>query len=150
MPPVPARIASTPRQSSRTCWNPAVPPPPVLGAAAGNELADGLGDCGGLGLGVVTLGVVTLCVVVLGVVVLGVVVLGAEVLGVVVLGVPLEVAPPGVSLAEPVGPAALVSPAEKEGGVVGVEPDEQADTDAVASTARAAQPRTVPRKRRRS
>ena len=145
MPPVPARIASTPRHSTRTCWNPAVPPPPVLGAAAGNELADGLGDCGGLGLGVVTLGVVTPCVVVLGVVVLGVVVLGVE-----VLGVPLEVAPPGVSLAEPVGPAALVSPGANEGGVVGGEADEQADTDTVASTAKAAQPRTVPRRRRRS
>ena len=144
MPPVPARIASTPRQSSRTCWNPAVPPPPVLGAAAGNELAAGLGDGGGLGLGVVTLGVV-----VLGVAVLGVVVLGGEVLGVVVLGLPLEVVPLDVSLPETVGVAALVSPGENEGGVVGVEP-EQADTDAVASTARAAQPRTVPRRRRRS
>jgi hypothetical protein len=112
----------------------------VLGAAAGNELAAGLGDGGGLGLGVVTLGAV----------VLGVVVLGAEVLGVVVLGVPLEVLPPGVSLPETVGVAALVSPAENEGGVVGGEPDEQADTDAVASTAKAAQPRTVPRRRRRS
>jgi hypothetical protein len=140
MPPVPARIASTPRQSSRTCWNPAVPPPPVLGAAAGNELAAGLGDGGGLGLGVVTLGVV-----VLGVVVLGVVVLGVE-----VLGVPPEVVPLVVSLPETVGVAALVSPAENEGGVVGGEPDEQADTDAVASTAKAAQPRTVPRRRRRS
>ena len=67
---------------------------------AGNELADGLGDGGGLGLGVVALGVV----------VLGVEVLGVVVLGVVVLGVPLEVAAPDVSLAEPVGAAGLVSP----------------------------------------
>jgi hypothetical protein len=145
MPPVPARIASTPRQSSRTCWNPAVPPPPVLGAAAGNELAEGLGDCGGLGLGVVTLGVV-----VPGVVVLGAVVLGVVMLGVVVLGVPLEVAALVVSLAAPFGAAGLVSPGANEGGVVGVDPDEQADTDTVASTAKAAQPRTVPRRRRRS
>jgi hypothetical protein len=122
----------------------------VLGAAAGNELADGLGGGGGLGLCVVTLGEVVLGVVVLGVEVLGVEVLGVEVLGVVVLGVPLEVAVPGVPLPETVGVAALVSPAENEGGVVGGEPDEQADTDAVASTAKAAQPRTVPRRRRRS
>ena len=129
-----------PRQNSRTCWNPAVPPPPVPGAAAGNELGDGLGDGGGLGL----------CLAALAAVVLGVEVLGVVVLGVEVLGVPLEVAALAVSLAEPVGAAWLVSPGENEGGVVGGEPDEQADTDAVASTAKAAQPRTVPRKRRRS
>ena len=53
--PAPARTASTPRQKSRTSWNPAVPPPPVAGAAAGKGLADGLGD--GLALGVVALAV---------------------------------------------------------------------------------------------
>jgi hypothetical protein len=158
MPPAPAKIASTPRQNSRTCWNPAVPPPPVPGAAAGNELSDGLGDGDGLGLGVVALdaaalgavvlGAVVLGAVVLGAVVLGAVVLGAVVLGAVVLGVPLEVAALGVSLAETVGVAEPVPPAENEGGPVDAEPDEQADTDAVASTAKAAQPRTVPRKRR--
>src|SRR5580704_15728877 len=157
MPPAPAKIASTPRQNSRTCWNPAVPPPPVPGAAAGNELSDGLGDGDGLGLGVApdpaaldgaALGVAVLGEVALGVSVAGAVVLGAVVLGAVVLGVPLEVAALGVSLAETVGVAEPVPPAENEGGAVDAEPDEQADTDAVASMAKAAQPRTVPRKRR--
>ena len=143
MPPAPARIASTPRQNSSTCWNPAVPPPPVPGAAAGIELSDGLGDGGGLGLGVVALGVVALGVVSLGAMALGVVPLGVEVLGVL-----LEIVALGVTLAELVGVAGLDPPGGDEGGVVGVEP-EQADTDAAASTAKAAQPRTVPRRRRR-
>ena len=55
--PAPARTASTPRQKSRTSWNPAVPPPPVAGAAAGKGLADGLGDGDGLALGVLALAV---------------------------------------------------------------------------------------------
>jgi hypothetical protein len=161
MPPAPAKIASTPRQNSRRCWNPAVPPPPVPGAAAGNELSDGLGDGLGLGvavldaaalgalvLGAVVLGAVVLGTVVLGAVVVGAVVVGAVVVGAVVLGAPLEVAVLGVSLAETVGVAEPVPPAENEGGAVDAEPDEQADTDAVASMAKAAQPRTVPRKRR--
>ena len=53
----------------------------------------------------------------------------------------------GVPLAEPVGVAG--PPGENEGGVVGGVLDEQADTDAVASMAKAAQPRTVPRRRHR-
>ena len=95
MPPAPARIASTPRQNSKTSWNPAVPPPPVPGAAVGNELADGLGEGDRLGLGV------------------------------------------------------TVPPGENEGSVVDGVPAVQADTNAGASMANAAQPRTVPRKRRR-
>ena len=162
MPPAPARIASTPRQNSRTSWNPAVPPPPVPGAAVGNELADGLGDGlgdgDGLGLAAAAPGtaapdVVALGAAVLGVGVLGVllevVALGAAVLGVVVPGVLLEVVALGVPLAETVGVAVRVPPGENAGGVADGEPDEQADTDAVASMAKAAQPRTVPRKRRR-
>jgi len=169
MPPAPATIASTPRQNSRTSWNPAVPPPPVPGAAVGGELADGLGVGDGLGLCVAGLGVaalgsvipgaVVLGVAVLGVVVLGVVVSGAVVLGVVapavsvsgvaVLGVLLEVVAPGVPPAELAGVAEPVPPSENEGGVVGVEPPPQADTAAGASMAKAAQPRTVPRRRRR-
>src|SRR5215831_7706494 len=151
MPPAPTRIASTPRQNSRTCWNPAVPPPPVPGAAAGNEPADGLGDLDGLGdgdglgLGVEALGVGVLGVGVLGVGVLGVGVLGVGVLGVGVLGVGVL----GVPVAEIVGVAGLVPPGENEGGVVDGEPPVQADTDATPSMARAAQPRTVPIKRRR-
>src|SRR5215467_7994122 len=46
MPPAPIKIASTPRQRSRMCWNPAVPPPPAPGASAGNWLAGEAGDCG--------------------------------------------------------------------------------------------------------
>ncbi len=167
--PAPARIASRPRQNSRRCWNPAVPPPPVPGAALGNELADGLGDGlgdgDGLGLGVAALGAVTpgavtpgatmLGVVAPGVAVLGVVALAVAVLGVaavpgvVVLGVLLEVAALGAPLAERVGLAGPVPPGENEGGVVDGEPPPQADTDADASTANAAQLRTVPRKCRR-
>jgi len=144
MPPAPTRIASTPRQNSRTCWNPAVPPPPVPGAAAGNESADGLGDGDGLGLGVAALGAAAL-----GAGVLGVVALGAVVPGAVVLGVLLEAVALGVPLAETVGAAGPVPPGENDGGVVDGEPPVHADTDAVASMARAAQPRAVPRKRRR-
>ena len=46
----PASIAATPTPRSRECWNPAVPPPPVGGAAVGNGLGDGLGDTDGVGL----------------------------------------------------------------------------------------------------
>jgi hypothetical protein len=123
MPPAPPRIASTPRQNSRTSGNPAVPPPPVPGAAVGNELADGLGEGDGLGLGVV-------------------------VLGVGVLGVLLEVVALCVPLAEIVGVAGPVPPGENDVGVVDGEPAVQADTNAGASMANAAQPSTVPRNRR--
>src|SRR6266705_1531294 len=63
--PAPARIAAPPRPRSRVSWNPAVPPPPVAGAAVGNvvadwlEVADGLGVADGLAL---ALGVVALAV----------------------------------------------------------------------------------------
>jgi hypothetical protein len=149
--PAPARIASTPRHNSRTSWKPAVPPPPVPGAALGNELADGLGDGDGdgLGLGVVALGAVTPGTVAPGVAVPGVVALAVAVPGLVVLGARLEVVAPGAPPAEVVGVALLVPPAGNEGGVVDGEPPPQADTDAGTSMAKAAQPRTVPRKRRR-
>jgi hypothetical protein len=42
-----------PITSSEACWNPAVPPPPVAGAAVGAGLAVGLGLTEGDGLGVV-------------------------------------------------------------------------------------------------
>jgi hypothetical protein len=44
MPPAPARIAIAPSASSRLSWKPAVPPPPVTGAAVGNGLGDADGD----------------------------------------------------------------------------------------------------------
>jgi hypothetical protein len=134
MNPAPARIASTPTHSSRTCWNPAVPPPPVAGAAVGNELADGLGDGLGLGLGVAVPGVAAGDVAAGGVVAGGVAVPGALA--------------PGVALAETAGVAGPV-PGENVGGVAGPEPDEHPDTDAAANTAQAAQPSTVPSRRRR-
>jgi hypothetical protein len=40
-----------PMTSSEACWNPAVPPPPVAGAAVGAGLAVGLGETVGDGLG---------------------------------------------------------------------------------------------------
>jgi hypothetical protein len=45
--PAPASIAAAPSAKSRASWNPAVPPPPVAGAAVGNGLADRLGDADG-------------------------------------------------------------------------------------------------------
>src|ERR1035441_1540857 len=67
--PAPARIAAPPRPKSRASWNPAVPPPPVVGAAVGSGLADGLGvadgDADRLGVAdglTLALGVVTLAV----------------------------------------------------------------------------------------
>jgi hypothetical protein len=46
--PAPASMAATPRPRSRGSWKPAVPPPPVGGAAVGN----GLGVAVGVGLAV--------------------------------------------------------------------------------------------------
>jgi hypothetical protein len=42
MHPAPARIDAPPRVSSQLSWNPAVPPPPVAGATAGNGVAEGV------------------------------------------------------------------------------------------------------------
>ena len=132
MPPAPAKIASAPRQNSRTSWNPAVPPPPVPGAAGGNVSAAWLAG-GGLALDGGALDGSALA---------------GEGLGVGVLGV-LDGVAVGVPLAEPIGVAGPVAPAENEGGVVDGELVEHADTDAVASMAVAVQPRTLPRRRRR-
>ena len=48
--PVPARMASAPSPKSGASWNPAVPPPPVAGAAEGTGLADRLGVADGRGV----------------------------------------------------------------------------------------------------
>src|SRR5215468_2929412 len=117
----------------------------LLGAGSGCGVVVGSGLVGVGVLGVGVLGVGVLGVGVLGVGVLGVGVLGVGVLGVGVLGVGVL----GVPVAEVVGVAGLVPPGENEGGVVDGEPPVQADTDAKPSMARAAQPRTVPIKRRR-
>ena len=47
----PASTAAMPMTRSEPCWNPAVPPPPVAGAAVGAGLAVGLGETEGDGLG---------------------------------------------------------------------------------------------------
>ena len=117
--PAPARIASTPRQRSRTSWNPAVPPPPVAGATAGKELAGAIGAGDGLALGL------------------------GDGLGL-VPGV-VEVA---VSLEEAVGVAGAVPPGENEVGADEGGPEVQAETDTGTSIAKMTQPRAVPRKRR--
>jgi hypothetical protein len=61
--PAPARIAAAPRPKSGASWNPAVPPPPVAGAAVTTGLADWLGvaDPAAEGLAL-ALGVVALAV----------------------------------------------------------------------------------------
>jgi len=118
--PAPVRTARTPRQKSRTSWNPAVPPPPVAGATAGKGLADGLGDGDGLAL---AFGVVAL----------------ALALGVVV----------AVLLSEAVGGAGAVPPGENAVGAdEGGPPPVQAETDRETNIAKMTQPRAVPRKRR--
>ena len=119
--PAPARTASTPRQKSRTSWNPAVPPPPVAGATAGKGLADGLGDGDGLAL---AFGVVAL----------------ALALGVVV----------AVLLSEAVGVAGAVPPGENAVGAdEGGPPPVQAETESETNIAKMTEPRAVPRKCRR-
>ena len=50
MPPRPATIAAPPSTASPASWNPAVPPPPVTGAASGTGLGDGLAEGSGLGV----------------------------------------------------------------------------------------------------
>jgi hypothetical protein len=58
--PAPARIAAPPRPRSKVSWSPAVPPPPVAGAAVGNGLADRLSGADGRAEGLaLALGVVT-------------------------------------------------------------------------------------------
>ena len=121
--PAPPSTASTPRQKSRTSWNPAVPPPPVAGAAAGKGLADGLGDGDGLALGVVALG-----------------------LGLGVAALAVGVAVPAVLVSEAVGG---VPPGENAVGAdEGGPPPVQAETDSETNIAKMTQPRAVPRKRR--
>lgn len=112
-------------------WNPAVPPPPVSGAAVGKGVvADGLGaaECVGVGVGV---GVVDW---------LGVGVALAEGLA---LGVGVLVAVT-VTLGEAVGVPELVPvgdpPGDSDGGVAEGVPLVQAATDADASTVTVAQP----------
>jgi hypothetical protein len=109
--PAPARIAATPSPKSRASWNPAVPPPPVGGAAvrnglaAGLRVADGLAEGLALALGVLTLAVLTLA----------------------------------VPLGRIVGVAEALLAGENVVGVAEGEDAEQAETDAEASMVNAAQ-----------
>jgi hypothetical protein len=132
-----------------------------VGDGDGDRLGLGATTPGTLALGVGVRGARVLGVPVLGVGVRGVGVPGAEVPGVVALAVAvsggvapgdlLEVEARGVPVAVAVlgGVADPRPPGENEGGVVDGEPDEQADSDTRPSTARTAQPSTVPRTRLR-
>lgn len=116
--PAPARIAAPPRPKSRTSWNPAVPPPPVAGAAVGrNGLADRLGvadgDADRLGVADASAEELTLA---------------------------LGVAALAVRLGRIVGVAEPVPPGENGVGVAEGEDAVQAETDAEASMAKVAQP----------
>jgi hypothetical protein len=134
--PAPTSIAAAPSPKSRASWNPAVPPPPVAGAAVGNGLADRLGDADRPGdaegrgeadrLGEAdwvgeTGGRDDVEGLVLA-------------LGVVALAVPLG---RFVGVAEP------VAPGENVVGVAEGEDPVQAETDADASMVKAAQPTVV-------
>jgi hypothetical protein len=95
--PAPARIAPAPTASSRPSWNPAVPPPPVTGAALGI----GVGDSVGVGVGVTVWVTVTVGV-------------GVGVAGVLVLEVLVPVVMPGVVVTWAVLPGVEVLPAVAE------------------------------------
>src|ERR1022692_895082 len=112
--PAPARIAATPSPKSRASWNPAVPPPPVGGAAVGNGLAAGLGVAEGLADGLAD----------------GLAEGLALALGVLTLAVPLG---------RIVGVAEALLAGENVVGVAEGEDAVQAETDAEASMAKVAQ-----------
>jgi hypothetical protein len=116
-----------PSTRSRAPENPAVPPPPVAGAAGGTGLADGRGvadgPCVAEGRGVAERpGVAGRLVVVTGL---------AE-------GLPLALGL--VLLGRTVGDTDPVAPGERVGGVAGGGDPEQAETDAAARMVTVAQP----------
>jgi hypothetical protein len=128
--PAPTTIAAPPRPTRKVSWNPAVPPPPVSGAAVGKVLADGLGGgvCEWVGVGVGDgewVGV------------------GVSLAEGLVLGVGVMVAVT-VTVGEAVGVAVLVPvgdpPGDSDGGVADGVPLVQAATAADASTVTVAQP----------
>jgi hypothetical protein len=112
-----------PSTRSRSPEKPAVPPPPVAGAAEGTLLADGPGVADGRGVadgpGVadgLTEGLTE--------------------------GLPLALGPvrPAVPLGRMVGDTDPVAPGENVAGVAGVGDPEQAETDAAARMVKVAQP----------
>jgi hypothetical protein len=119
--PAPASTAAPPRVKSRVSWNPAVPPPPVAGAAAGSGLADGLGVADASAV----------CVSV------GVTDVDTELLA---EGLALTLADSLAVLDETVGVGEVVSAGENE--VEGVDP-EQAETAAEARMVMVPQPMTA-------
>lgn len=112
-------------------WNPAVPPPPVAGAAVGNGLADGLGVGDGKWLRADALAE-------------GLALVLADVGLAVTVAVAVGV---GVSLGEIVDVAEAVPdgepPGENEVGVAEGEDPEQAETDTEASAVTVTQPITL-------
>lgn len=138
MHPAPARIAAPPRPNSQASCSPAVPPPPVAGAAAGNELTEGLGVADGLTEGLVL--------------VLGVADALAEGLALALgvadaLAAGLACAPGVVAVAvrlgEMAGDADAVAPGVNFGSVAEGADPAQAATDAEASMATVTQPAAV-------
>ena len=125
--PAPTTIAAPPRPTRKVSWNPAVPPPPVSGAALGKVLADGLGGgvCEWAAGDGEWVGV------------------GVSLAEGVVLGVGVVLALT-VTVGEAVGVAELVPvgdpPGDSDGGVAEGDPLVQAATDADASTVTVAQP----------
>jgi hypothetical protein len=123
MDPVPARIAAAPSPKSRPSCNPAVPPPPVTGAALGTLL---------------TAGATVIVAVAVAVAVPGT--------GVVVstVGVPGDAVPSEAGVVPVAGTVAVVFTDGEKVGTVGVEDEpEQAETVIGASRVSAPQQRTV-------
>jgi hypothetical protein len=132
--PAPDRIAAAPRPKSKVCWNPAVPPPPVAGAAVGTGLADRLGvaDFDAAGLGVADFDAAGLAV--------------ADRLPegwAVGLALVVGAVPPVARVGRPVGVAEPVPPGENVAGVAEGEDPVQAETVAEANMVTVAQPATV-------
>jgi hypothetical protein len=133
--PAPATIAARPTRRSRPSWKPAVPPPPVTGAAVGNRVADWVGVAVGSR---VEVGVAVVVCVTVGVADDDADALSEEL-----------AAELGESDTEPLVPALTltdpVTEGENVGGVEVEEPPEQAESPTEASTVKVAQPMAVSR-----
>ena len=133
--PAPARIAAPPSVTSRVSWNPAVPPPPVSGAAVGKAPADWVG--GGAGAAALLAGALADALLARALADVLALLPDGEAVAVPV-GVPVAV-PVGVAVPVPVGVAVPVPVGEPPGandvGVPEGVPPVQAETDADASTA---------------
>jgi hypothetical protein len=136
--PAPASIAATPSPRSSVSWNPAVPPPPVTGAAPGIGLADEVAGA---------VAVLVTVAVAVGVTDPGELELTPGVLDAVELSEADVVPGEGVRLeearAETDPLAETVTDGEKIAGVVGDDDEVHAETATGASRVRAAQPTAV-------